>query len=153
FDDLGFKAIDEWHDITDEVLDISGSIETERELLGGSSSDIFTFTLDNTDKIFTNHNIHSPYHNKIKNGVRFALKTGFKVEKFHISFIEYVKKFETKWRSKELLMKTTCPMEKLKRTEPPKGRFRNKKLEELVMMLLEEADINEFFNIDIHKTN
>src|SRR5690625_7097370 len=76
FNDLGFGRIDEWENITDYVLDISGSREKESEVLGGVSSDIFTFTIDNTNNVFSNHDTRSPYHGRVGGRVRFVLKTG-----------------------------------------------------------------------------
>src|SRR5690625_8020458 len=100
FNDLGFGRIDEWENITDYVLDISGSREKVCEVLGGVSSDIFTFTIDNTNNVFSNHNTRSNYHGKVIGNIHFVLKTDYEGVELDISIIVYVIGFDLKCSSK-----------------------------------------------------
>src|SRR5699024_11435779 len=87
----------------------------------------------------------------VRGNVRFVLKMGFEGEELDISAIGYVRGFEPKWRSKELLMKASCPMDKLKKKKPPQTKYQDITLENLITILLAEAGIDDFFERDLPK--
>ena len=152
FNNLGFSRIDEWEDITDFISDISGSKEKEGENLGGASSDLLTFTLDNSENTFSKDNPKGPYYQKIKSNVRFVLQTGFKEEELTNYAIGYVDSFKPRWKGKEYIMSTTCPMKKLKKTPVPTNSYQDITWDEAVGILLDTAGIDSFFTRNIPKT-
>ena len=152
FDDLGFSEMDQWSDITDYVIDIDGSKEKERGVLGGVSYDITTLTLDNTEKTFSNDNTNSPFHGKVKSNLRFVLKSGFKNEELENYVIGYVDSFKPMWRDKNIIMQGFCPMNKLKKTKPPTTKFQGVTWNELVEALMDQAGIDPYFIREIPET-
>jgi len=153
FDNTGFSNINNWTDITDYVTDISGSKEKESQVLGGVSSDIITFTIDNSDNKFSVDNPDSFFYQKSKSKLRFALMAGFKGETLTPYIVGYTGSLTPKWKTKEYLLKATCPMEKLKRTPVPQDAFYGVGWDELVNALLDQANIEPYFTRDIPKTN
>ncbi|WP_257064272.1 LamG domain-containing protein [Priestia megaterium] len=152
FNNLGFSQIDEWEDITDYVTDISGSKEKEGELLGGASSDLITITLDNSEKMFSKDNSNSPYYQKVKSNIKFVLRTGFKEEELTDYAVGYVESFKPRWKGKDYLMTTTCPMKKLKKTPVPTSSYQDVTWDEAVGILLDEAGLDSYFVRNIPKT-
>ena len=153
FNNTGFSNINNWTDITDYITDISGSKEKESQVLGGVSSDIITFTIDNSDNKFSVDNPDSFFYQKSKSKLRFALMTGFKGETLTPYIVGYTGALTPKWKTKEYLLKATCPMDKLKRTPVPTDAFYGVGWNELVNALLDQAGIDSYFVRDIPKTN
>ncbi|KAA6475794.1 hypothetical protein DX928_06730 [Bacillus swezeyi] len=152
FDNVGFGYMEKWTDITDYVLDVSGSKEKESEVLGGVSSDIVTLTVDNSENKFSVDNPNSLFYKKSKSNLRFALLTGFKGEYLTPYVVGYIHSMQPRWKSKEYLLKATCPMEKLKRADVPEQTFYNVSWDDLVNALLDQAGIEPYFLREIPKT-
>lgn len=152
FDNVGYGYMENWTDITDYVLDLSGSKEKEGELLSGVSSDIITFTVDNSDNMFSVDNPNSLFYRKSKSNLRFVLKTGFKGEFLDDYVTGYIHSLQPKWKSKEYLLKATCPMEKLKKADAPTETFYDVSWDELVTAILDKAGIEPYFIRKIPKT-
>ena len=152
FDNLGFGRKDEWVDVTDEVLDLSGSKEKSGKSLGSVTSDIATFTVDNTDKTFSNDNSKSPYFGKIKSNLRFRLLTGFKGEDLVPYASGYVDSFTPSWRDKKILIKTTDFFKLFKEESPPEESFQNISWDALVNILCDHVGLPDFIVRHIPKT-
>lgn len=152
FDDLGFERMDEWEDISEFVLGVSGSKEKEGESLGGASSDIIDITIDNSGNEFSKDNINSPYYGKIKNNIRFVLKAGVNGEELTNYSIGYIQSFSPRWKGNELIIKGTCPMTKLKKADTPKRSFKNVTWDRLIHILLDHSGIDRFFIREIPRT-
>lgn len=152
FDDVGFSFMQDWHDISDYVTDISGSKEKESDVLGGVSSDVINMVVDNSDNIFSKDNSNSPFYGKMKNNIRFCIKSGFKGEVLTDATVGYIKSFKPRWKNKEYLLSGTCPMEKLKKSDVPSGSFQDITWDEAVEMLIDEANIDPYFIREIPTT-
>ena len=152
FNGLGLDRVNEWENITDYVLDISGSKEKAGEAVGGVTSDIVTFATDNKGNVFSNNNVNSPFYQKVKSNVDFVLKTGFKGEELKIYAAGIITKFAPSWNDKKYNVSAEDYFYKLKNTDAPKTAYQDISLDELVNLLLDEAGIPSQINRIIPKT-
>ncbi|AKC02681.1 tail fiber [Bacillus phage Stills] len=152
FNGLGLDRINEWENITDYVLDISGSKEKATESVGGVTSDIVTFATDNKGNVFSNTNPKSPFYQKVKSNTKFVLKTGFKGEELKIYAAGIITKFAPSWNDKKYNVSAEDFFYLLKNTDAPKTAYQDISLEELVNVLLDTAEIPSQINRIIPKT-
>ncbi|AKA61483.1 tail fiber [Bacillus phage Stahl] len=152
FKGLGLNRINEWENITDYVLDISGSKEKATESVGGVTSDIVTFATDNKGNVFSNTNPKSPFYQKVKSNVDFVLKTGFKGEELKIYAAGIITKFAPSWNDKKYNVSAEDYFYLLKNTDAPKTAYQDVSLDELVHILLDTAEIPSQIKRIIPKT-
>jgi hypothetical protein len=152
FDGLGLDRINEWKNITDYILDISGSKEKATESVGGVTSDIVTFATDNKGNVFSNTNPKSPFYQKVKSNVDFVLKTGFKGEELKIYAAGIITKFAPSWNDKKYNVSAEDYFYLLKNEDAPKTAYQDISLDELVHILLDTAGIPSQINRIIPKT-
>ena len=153
FDNTGYSDLSKWYDVSDYVLDISGSKEKEGEKTGGVTHDIVNFTVDNTEKHFNNDNPNSPFKGKIKSNLKFKLLAGFKEETLQVYAAGSVEKFEPTWKEAKYNIKTVDYMKQFKKTPVPKQSFRDVSLEQLINILCDEAKIPAHVVRKIPKTD
>ena len=152
FNGLGLGRVNEWENITDYVLEISGSKEKACEAVGGVTSDIVTIVTDNTQKLFSKDNTNSPFYQKVKSNVNFVLKSGFKDEELKIYAAGIITKFAPAWNDRKYNVSAEDYFYLLKNTDAPKTAYQDISLDELVGVLLDEAGIPSEINRIIPKT-
>lgn len=152
FDNLGYSKKDEWKDITDDVIEISGSKEKSGDDIGSVTSDIATFSVDNTTKKFNNDNNKSPLYKKIKSNLKFRLLTGFQGETLVPYASGYIESFTPAWRDKRISIKTTDYFKLFKEEKPPETGFQDISWDALVNILCDTAGLPSFIVRNIPKT-
>lgn len=152
FNNLGYENKDQWVDITDDILDISGSKEKSGRQLGSVTSDIATFTADNTDKKFSNDNPNSPFKGKIKSNLKYRLLTGFQGETLIPYASGYIEAFTPSWLDKKIQIKTTDYFKLFKGEEVPEESFQDISFEALVNILCDHVGLPNFIVRHIPKT-
>ena len=152
FNDVGYERKNEWVDVTDDVLEISGSKEKSGRQLGSVVSDITTFTVDNINRKFSNDNKNSPFYQKIKPNLRFRLLTGFKNGPLTPYASGYVEAFTPSWKEKKILIKTTDYFKLFKKTNVPEDSFQDVSWDELVNILCDHAGLPKFIARHLPKT-
>ncbi|QJT70400.1 tail fiber protein [Microcystis phage MaeS] len=152
FNEVGYTQLNQWVDITDEVLDISGSKEKSGKSLGSVTSDIATFTVDNTKKLFSKDNINSPYYGKIKSNLKFRLLTGFQGETLVPYASGFIEAFTPSWKDKKILIKTTDYFKLFKGTDVPTESYQDISWDALVNILCDHVGLPSFIVRNIPKT-
>ncbi|WEM05695.1 putative tail fiber protein [Bacillus phage BSG01] len=153
FDDMGYSDLSKWYDISDYVLEVTGSKEKEGEKTGGVTHDIVNFSVDNSDKHFNNDNPNSPYKGKIKSNIKFKLMAGFKEETLQVYAAGYIEAFEPTWKETKYNIKTIDYMKLFKKAEVPKESYRDVSLEQLINILCDTAGLPAHVVRKIPKTD
>lgn len=153
FNNIGFDRRNEWVDITDDLLEINGSKEKSGRQIGSISSDLATFTADNTDRIFSNDNPKSPYFGKIKSNLRFRLMTGFKGEALIPYASGYVESFTPAFRDKRVSIKTTDFFKLFRDKDVPEEGYQDISWDALVNELCDHVGLPSFIVRHIPKTD
>lgn len=152
FRDLGYEQKDNWVDITDDILDLSGSKEKSGRQIGSVTSDIATFTTDNIDNKYSNDNPNSPFKGKIKSNLKFRLLTGFQGETLIPYASGYIEAFSPSWREKRIHIKATDYFKLFKEKEVPEDSFQDISWDALVNILCNHVGLPNFIVRNIPKT-
>jgi hypothetical protein len=152
FSNIGWERSGEWEEVTDYLLEVSGSKEKSGESLGSITSDLANFVVDNSDKVFNNNNMQSPFHQKIKPNLKFKLMVGFRDEDLVEYASGYIEKFTPTWSSKKYSIKTTDHFKSFKKSEVPTTSYQDISWEQLVNILCDAAGLPNHIVRDIPAT-
>jgi hypothetical protein len=152
FSNIGWERSGEWEEVTDYLLEVSGSKEKSGESLGSITSDLANFVVDNSDKVFNNNNMQSPFYQKIKPNLKFKLMVGFRDENLVEYASGYIEKFTPTWSSKKYSIKTTDHFKSFKKSEVPTTSYQDISWEQLVNILCDAAGLPNHIVRDIPAT-